>query len=52
LGLIFGVIALSLGRAIYNAWMIRREYTYKDRYDKTHARQAEVMRRDEYYASD
>ena len=43
---------LSLGRSIYTGVLIGKEYGYKDNANKRHSRQAEVMRRDEYYGSD
>jgi hypothetical protein len=39
-------------RTFYNAYLLVREYKYKEMNDKIHGRQAEVIRRDEYYASD
>ena len=43
---------LSLIRAVYTGLLIKKEYAYKDKADKRHARQAEVLRRDEWYGSD
>jgi hypothetical protein len=49
---LFIIILLSLTRSIYNAYLLHKEYRYKDMEGKIHARQGEVIRREEYYASD
>ena len=40
IALVFVILLLSILRAIYNAYMIYREYQYKNEIDKVHANQA------------
>ena len=50
--ILFLIIIVSGIRSIYTGLLLKKEYSYKEKADKRHTRQAEVIRRDEWYGSD